>query len=103
MTKIPMEELETARRMLCRRLAASLAIAMAETDIGLAEIDARCRLTAGTSQNWLLRLLDGDSIDLDAISDVFLACGCLLKFSLVRGQPEVTGEPIHFPASDDGE
>ena len=78
-------DLNKAVRVLYRRTASALASAMAETDTSFEMIDDRLRFKSGWAMEKMEILLTGDGdMDLNTISDLFFACGCVLSWSLQK-------------------
>lgn len=82
--KIQEEDLAIARRKFARQVAASIIAAMAETDASFATISNRINKPEAELVAWMHRLLDGDGGQafLDQVSDIFLAMGYELEFSV---------------------
>lgn len=78
--QIPQEELIAARRKVCRRIAASLA--MAETDTGIPDIAVRLGRSETTIRIWFQQLFDGTMKSLDHVSDLAWSMGCVWDFSV---------------------
>lgn len=79
---IPKDDLLRARRKLCRKIAASLAMAMAETDTGIPLIAVRLGVSESVVRHWFKRLLDGTMHSLDHISDLAWSMGCSWEVSV---------------------
>ena len=90
---IPEERLRWARRRFARKLAAAIIHTMAETDYNFTQIAARIGRTEKEISSAVYRLLDGDGscMMMDFVSDIFLAMGCELDWS-VKPIPEMTPE-----------
>lgn len=69
------DELDIAHRRLCREVAASFLVAMAETDMGFAEIAAKLGTSEPALRRWFYRLMDGRTPLLRAVSDLATAMG----------------------------
>jgi hypothetical protein len=83
---IPQEELDRVLRKTCRRLAATLIRAMAETDTSFSLIAKRVGRSEWSLRRGIRRLIDGDGrgFPLDFISDFAIAMGCEIVFTLER-------------------
>lgn len=81
---IPKELLEKARRVTCRRIAAAVVQCMADTDTSFTEMAVRLDRKEETVRGWLTKLTDGESIDLDSVSDMMTAMGAELAYSIQR-------------------
>lgn len=82
---------EMEARALCRRTAAALLHCMAGADLGFEDIDDRLDRKRW-SRGRVRRLSDGKPVPLDDVSNIALACGAELKFS-VREIPELAEPP----------
>lgn len=85
-TPIPREELDRARRKMCRRIAAALVGAMAETDTGFDTIAARLGRSEASCRAFLRSMIDGTPPrnGLDLMSDFAFAMGCEIEFRVVK-------------------
>lgn len=81
---IPLDDLKRARRKLCRRIAACLVSAMAETDTGFEQIAGRLSVSEEVVRRWFNRMLDGTATDLNTVSDLSYAMDCEFTFSLEK-------------------
>jgi hypothetical protein len=81
---ISREILDAAVRRLCRSMASAIVQAMADTDTSLTAIAFRIRQKESTVRDWLQKLIDGECSGptLHNISDILLAMGCELDFSV---------------------
>lgn len=100
--RIPEERLQAAATRLCRRFAATMITAMAETETSYELIEKR----VGKRKGWARKLVDGlitgaaadGGATLNDISDFMFACGGLmLQFSIERTAP-VESPPEEGPA-----
>lgn len=85
--------LAQVRRMTCRRIAATLVTAMAESDMDFATIAKRLGLEEATPRSWLYEFIDGKSHaeDFRRMSDFALATGHMLSCSV---------KPVRIVAED---
>ena len=84
-SKLTREELDAAVRSMYRRFAASLADVMAETDTSFEMIDKRVGAVKGWANGKCDILLNGSGeVHLNDISDLFIGCGCVLRFGVER-------------------
>ncbi len=79
---IPKAVLKVVRERTCRRVAAAIITAMAETDTGIDVIAARLGKKSEAIKVLIDRLIAGQSASLDKISEILWAMGCELAFSL---------------------
>jgi hypothetical protein len=86
---IPVEVLARVRARSCRRVAACIAHAMAETDTGFDQMAARLGVSEAALERRLTAMLNGTNTALDTISDMLFACGCELKISLQKSNEMV--------------
>jgi len=77
------ETLEAARRRLSRRLAACVALAMAEEDFTKAQIASRLDVSEASVIAWIDELLEGTAHSFGPIGGMLAAMGRELQFSLV--------------------
>lgn len=90
-----------AHRKMCRRIAAVLVRAMAETDIGFPEMAAKLGRSEESLRNYMKRLIDGTEQSLSAMSDLATAMDCEIEFSMHRRpQPTADPEAPHRPGPD---
>jgi hypothetical protein len=85
--RIPDADLLRARRKMCRQIAAAIIGAMADEDMGFDQVAARLDVPETAVRRWMKQMIDGTSHDLDAVSDMTLAMGCEMVFSLPARQP----------------
>lgn len=92
---------DTARRKTCRRCAAALVTAMAESDTSIIAIAKRIGLTERSVRRDLARLVDGVSWakDLDFISSFAFACGAELELTVSSSAK--SGDTEHQAPPDD--
>lgn len=102
--RIPVEVLERARRKLARHVASLLVHLMSEEDVDCAELDTRLGKKPGTTQDWLLGMINGARKDLDTISDMAVAMNREITFSVRRYVYESPEDPAQSqPTADKGE
>jgi hypothetical protein len=77
---------------MCRSLAAVIVQAMADTDTNFTTMAFRIGQKESTVRRWLEKLIDGedDGLALNNLSDMTLAMGCEIDFS-VRPKEETKG------------
>lgn len=81
---IPKAVLDAAHRKLCRRVAACILQAMAESDIGPDMVDFRLDLPKGTTQRRIARLMTGRTNEMRMVSDLACALDFEPVFSIYR-------------------
>lgn len=91
--RIPEEQLQTAAVRMCRRLAAVMITAMAETETSYDLIEKRAGKRKGWARRLVNELITGEAADgrasLNDVSRFMFACGGLmLSFKLERMAPE---------------
>ncbi len=71
------------RRLMCRRIGALIARAMADSDVGWDDMGVRIGVRPAALRRRMTRLMDGKTISLDDISDMLFACnGATLEISM---------------------
>lgn len=81
---IPRSEFRRARRIMCRRVASLMVLAMADTDTDFSLIDTRCGFRSGRAHKLFNRLASGRSIHLDTVAVLFWSMGASLTFELEK-------------------
>lgn len=83
---IPQEELDRACRKMCRRIAAALVRAMAETDTDFATIAARTTRSEESLRSFIRALIDGKAPrnGLEMMAIFAVAMECEIEFHIVR-------------------
>lgn len=85
--------LEQARRRLCRNVAAALIGGMAFTDSDICLMAIRMGTAEVGVRRLINRLIDGKSISLDRVSDLFLSMGLELRLELEKTTLGVVLDP----------
>lgn len=92
---IPREILEAARRRLSRRLAACVALAMAEEDFNKAQIAARLGVSEAHVIAWIDELLEGTADSFGPIGGMLAAMGRELNFRPIPLRETSVSEPVN--------
>lgn len=81
--RIPQEVLDRAHRRLARQIAATLLVAMAETDVGFDEIARRLGEPPSSTRRWFNRMASGDGgAGLCMIAAMATALDCQIHVSI---------------------
>lgn len=94
------ERMGQARRQLCRRVCAALVSGMAATDCDLTMMAIRIGKSEAGIREAINRLMDGQSISLNLVSDLFFAMGLELTLNLQRGVLAVEGTEAGKPREE---
>lgn len=94
--RIPEEVLERAARRLCRRIASVLVRCMAESDMNFADIGQRLNKSESSVRRWMNSLIDGTAKELRIMSDMAVAMGVEIEFS-VTPLEELSPRPADAP------
>lgn len=78
------EQMDRARRKLCRKVCAALVHGMAATDSDLTLMAIRIGKSEVQLREAINRLMDGHSISLSLVSDLFFSAGLELTFGLEK-------------------
>lgn len=71
--RIPEEVLKTAHLRWCRRVAAAVIMAMAETGATYQQLEARMGTKPGTTKRWLNKYIDGTTTEGRELTDICCA------------------------------
>ena len=82
------EQMDRVRRKLCRKVCAALVHGMAMTDSDLTLMAIRIGKSEARLREAINRLMDGQSISLNLVSDLFFSAGLELTFGLEKILPE---------------
>lgn len=84
--KIPKEVLDAAHRRFCRKVAAQIINAMADSDTGLETIDSRVEWSTGATESILRQLVTGDTDMFRELSDLSVALHAVPVIEIVFPQ-----------------
>lgn len=101
--KIPEEVLLAAELRFCRRVAAALVTALAESGLTYAELERKAHHKSGWAKRLLLGLMDGSLGNkplIDDLADFALACGGELVFDAKPFEPVFEPLPALTPQGE---
>lgn len=97
-----MPDPNSAGLRLCRRTAAALLMALAESDATSEQIAARLQRRPTWLHHILRQLIDGKEVRLDVVSDIAFACGAELAFSIRPAKPLAEATKLGGTDDDSG-